>query len=74
MNSKQRKTLEAIFAKVILRNIRWNNFESMFLGLGFTMIEGDGSKVSFERDAVELLAKLGGYVCPRPSAASGWIW
>jgi len=54
MNSKQRKTLEAIFAKVILRNIRWSNFESMFIGLGFTMIEGDGSKVSFERDAVSI--------------------
>jgi hypothetical protein len=28
--------------------------ESLFVGLGFMTIEGDGSKVTFERDAVSI--------------------
>ncbi|MDR2573301.1 MAG: type II toxin-antitoxin system HicA family toxin [Desulfovibrio sp.] len=54
MNSKQRKTWEAIFSKPTPKNISWSDVESLFKGLGFMVIEGDGSKVSFERNAVSV--------------------
>lgn len=47
MNSKQRKTLEAIFSSPIPANIEWKKIESLFLALGATIIEGSGSRVSF---------------------------
>jgi hypothetical protein len=54
MSSKQRKTLEAVFAKPILRNILWSDLESLFKSLGFILIEGDGSRLTFERDAASI--------------------
>ena len=54
MNSKQRKTLDAIFTKPVPRNLLWSDLESLFKGLGFMVIEGDGSKVTFEREAVSI--------------------
>ncbi len=47
MNSKQRKTLAAIFSSPTPANIEWKKVESLFLALGATMIEGSGSRVSF---------------------------
>ena len=47
MNSKQRKTLEAIFAKRIPKTLPWNDIESLFKAIGCKIIEGDGSRVSF---------------------------
>ncbi len=47
MNSKQRKTLEAIFSSPIPANIEWKKIESLFLALGATIIEGSVSRVSF---------------------------
>ena len=47
MNSKQRKTLEAIFSSAVPANIEWKKIESLFLALGATIIEGSGSRVSF---------------------------
>jgi hypothetical protein len=47
MNSKQRKTLEAIFSSPVPANIEWKKIESLFLALGATIIEGSGSRVSF---------------------------
>ena len=47
MNSKQRKTLEAIFSSPAPSNIEWKKIESLFLAFGATMIEGSGSRVSF---------------------------
>jgi len=50
MNSKQRKTMDRPTPK----NLMWNDLESLFKGLGFMVIEGDGSKVSFEKDAASI--------------------
>ncbi len=47
MNSRQRKTLKAIFSSPTPSNIEWKKIESLFLALGATMIEGSGSRVSF---------------------------
>lgn len=47
MNSKQRKTLSAIFADPINGNIEWRSIESLLIVLGCQMIEGNGSRVTF---------------------------
>jgi hypothetical protein len=47
MNSKQRKTLEAVFSKPTPKNLVWNDIESLFVAIGCEVIEGAGSRVSF---------------------------
>jgi hypothetical protein len=47
MNSKQRKTLIAIFADPVPANIRWDDIESLLIAIGRQMIEGSGSRVHF---------------------------
>jgi HicA toxin of bacterial toxin-antitoxin, len=48
MNSKHRKTLEAIWAEPINGNMEWRLIESMLVGLGCRLIEGAGSSVTFD--------------------------
>lgn len=48
MNSKQRKTLEAVFKTPTLKNIVWSDIESLLLALGCELIEGNGSRVAFK--------------------------
>lgn len=50
MNSKQRKTLAAIFKDPVLGTIEWVAIESLLVALGCRIIEGNGSRVRFERD------------------------
>jgi hypothetical protein len=52
MNSKQRKTLEAIFAKPVNGNIEWARIESVLVAAGCRVIEGSGSSVTFEKNGV----------------------
>ncbi len=47
MNSKQRKTLEAVFAKPTLANLEWDRIESLLITVGCKVIEGNGSRVGF---------------------------
>ena len=47
MNSRQRKTLEALFAEPTLGNIPWRDIEALFLALGADREEGRGSRVRF---------------------------
>jgi hypothetical protein len=47
MNSKQRKTLKAIFADPVSPNIEWDDIERLFIALGCKKIEGSGSRVGF---------------------------
>ncbi|MBX3051478.1 MAG: type II toxin-antitoxin system HicA family toxin [Caldilineaceae bacterium] len=47
MNSKQRRTLTAIFADPINGNIEWRAIESLLLALGCEIIEGSGSRATF---------------------------
>ncbi|WP_366554837.1 type II toxin-antitoxin system HicA family toxin [Aquibaculum sediminis] len=54
MNSKQRKTLAAVFKDPVSGSIEWAAIESLLIALGCRIIEGRGSRVRFERDgAVE---------------------
>jgi hypothetical protein len=49
MNSKHRKTLEAIFNNPVNGNIEWSRIEALLVAVGCTMIEGSGSSVTFEK-------------------------
>lgn len=48
MNSRQRKTLEAVFADPVRANIAWADIESLLVAVGCRVIEGSGSRVRFE--------------------------
>ncbi|MDL2316455.1 type II toxin-antitoxin system HicA family toxin [Desulfovibrio sp. OttesenSCG-928-A18] len=50
MNSKQRKTLAAIFSSPTRKNMVWADIESLLLAIGCEVVEGDGSRVAFLRD------------------------
>jgi len=49
VNSRHRRTLAAVFAKPILANIEWSAIEALLLAVGCRIVEGDGSRVRFER-------------------------
>ena len=45
MDSKNHKTLEAIFEKPERANIAWRDIEALFIALGAEITEGSGSRV-----------------------------
>lgn len=47
MNSKQRKTLAAIFKVPVSGTIDWADIESLLVAAGCTIVEGSGSRVRF---------------------------
>jgi hypothetical protein len=50
MNSKHRKTVEALFGNPVSGNIEWSRIEALLVAVGCTVIEGSGSSVTFEKD------------------------
>lgn len=48
MNSRQRKTLEAILVDPVSGTIEWGRIESLLIALGCRVIEGPGSSVTFD--------------------------
>ena len=50
MNSKQRRTLEEIWAEPLNGSLEWGRIESLFRALGCRVIEAAGSSLTFERD------------------------
>ncbi|MCL2029880.1 MAG: type II toxin-antitoxin system HicA family toxin [Deltaproteobacteria bacterium] len=48
MNSRNRKTLTAIFAQPQQGTIDWDDIERLLLAVGAHLIEGRGSRVRFE--------------------------
>jgi hypothetical protein len=48
VNSKQRRTLAAVFADPVSGSITWAGIESLLLAAGCVVIEGSGSRVRFE--------------------------
>jgi hypothetical protein len=50
MNSKHRKTLEAIFTDPVNGGLEWARVEALLLALGCRIIEGSGSSVTFEKE------------------------
>ena len=55
MNSKQRKTLEAVFTDPVKAGILWVDIESLMLSLGALVKEGAGSRVGFSLNGVDLI-------------------
>ena len=53
MNTKHRRTLEAVFARPARPDIRWADVESLLLALGAKRSEGSGSRVRFQLDRAE---------------------
>lgn len=45
LNSKQRRTLKAIYANPVRSDIVWTDVESLFVALGATVSQGRGSRV-----------------------------
>lgn len=45
MNAKQRRTLEAIFARPERSDIAWRDIEALLVALGAEISEGSGSRV-----------------------------
>jgi hypothetical protein len=52
MNSKQEKTLAAIFANPVSGTIAWADIESLLKSCGAKVIEGKGSAVRFNCNGV----------------------
>ena len=52
MNSKTRKTLEAVFATPVPATLEWRRVETLFRALGARAVEGKGSRVRFELNGV----------------------
>ncbi|MBM1817166.1 type II toxin-antitoxin system HicA family toxin [Pseudosulfitobacter pseudonitzschiae] len=61
MNSKQRKTLKAIFTDPVSGTIEWVRIESLLVAAGAETIEGNGSRVRFVKDGV-----VGSFHRPHP--------
>ena len=55
MNSKHRKTLEAIRSKPERGDITWAAVEALLLGIGCRKLEGEGSRVRFVSADGEIL-------------------
>jgi hypothetical protein len=51
MNGRQRKTLEAVFARPT-RILAWKDIESLLVACGCRVIEGHGSRVRFVKNGV----------------------
>ncbi|NBC34520.1 MAG: addiction module toxin, HicA family [Alphaproteobacteria bacterium] len=50
MNSRHRKTLEAVFAEPQAATVNWADLEALLVAAGARTIEGRGSRVRFEKD------------------------
>ncbi len=50
MNSKQRKTLAAVFRDPVPGTIAWADIESLLVAAGCEVVEGSGSRVRFVFD------------------------
>jgi hypothetical protein len=61
MNSKQKKTLAAIFKEPVSATIEWSAIESLLVAVGCRVIEGSGSRVRFESRGI-----IGSFHRPHP--------
>jgi hypothetical protein len=52
MNSKQKRTLIAIYTDPVSSSLVWKNIESLFASIGTNIIEGNGSRVRFYKNGV----------------------
>ena len=51
LSSKHRATLRAVFSQPVPKTLEWRRIEALFVAIGCTVIEGDGSRVGFRYGA-----------------------
>lgn len=52
MNATHRKTLAAIYAEPVSKTLEWRRIEALLITIGCQVIEGNGSRVRFEKDGI----------------------
>ena len=52
MNSRHRKTLEAVFRDPASGSIAWNDIEALLKACGGKIVEGSVSRIRFEKDKI----------------------
>ena len=52
MHASHRKTLIAIFTDPVSKSLAWRQIEALLVAVGCRVIEGNGSRVRFERDGI----------------------
>ena len=52
MNATHRKTLAVIFTDPVSRSLEWRRIEGLLVAIGCQVIEGNGSRVRFEKDGI----------------------
>jgi hypothetical protein len=62
VNNKQSKTLFAVFADPVSASIDWAAIEGLLIACGCRVIEGNGSRVRFEKDGI-----VAGFHRPHPA-------
>lgn len=50
MNNKHRKTLTTVFENPVSATVEWMAIEKLLVAAGARVIEGNGSRVRFEKD------------------------
>ena len=50
MNATHRKTLTAVFAEPVSASLEWRRIEALLVAIGCRVIEGNGSRVRFEKN------------------------
>ena len=70
MNARQRRSLEAIFARPVPPGIRWAEIEALLVALGAERSEGAGSRVRFLLNGAEAVFHR---PHPRPETDKGAV-
>ena len=52
MNATHQKTLEAIFSNPVSKSLEWRRIEALLVAIGCKVIEGNGSRVRFEKNGL----------------------
>jgi hypothetical protein len=52
VNSTHRKTLTAVYADPVSASLEWRRIEALLIAIGCRVIEGNVSRVRFEKDEV----------------------
>lgn len=52
MNATHRKTLAAVFSELVPKSVEWRRIEALLVAVGCTVIEGQGSRVRFEKSGI----------------------
>ena len=50
MNATHHKTLVAVYAEPVPASLEWRRIEALLVSIGCRVIEGNGSRVRFEKD------------------------